>query len=308
MNAFSIPFKKNVKRFVLIWAYFVTLLLVLQLSLVLGSFLNQEIDSRWTVCASSSEHLRELIDSVPSSNSEISMETIEIEGCSGTALELTVRYQGNLITYLQNEDEFQVSLMERNVRILSKSMRNTPILGAGAAYGFGVGLTVSLGFLIYQRRKQVFIDRATSTAPLYVLGIWTAACVLGMVALVWLPFQIFLENIKVPNYLILDTEDLEFDAFAWVFFVLLAPVTEEVLFRAWLLDAWRRVVSPAIALLLSSVVFSVVHPMGVTANLIFVIPGLLLGALWLKTRSLAACIVAHSAYNAFVLFSLTLSK
>ena len=142
-------------------------------------------------------------------------------------------------------------------------------------------------------------------APFQVTVIMAAVCLTGLIALVWLPFQVFAEDIRIPNYLFVDSEKLLEGVTAWVFSVLLAPLCEEIIFRAWLLEAWRKFVGPWLALVMSAVAFSLVHPMGLVANLIFIIPGLLLGALWLKTRSLITCISTHALYNAFVLFMIT---
>lgn len=80
--------------------------------------------------------------------------------------------------------------------------------------------------------------------------------------------------------------------------ILLIPLSEEIVFRAWLLDRLSQILTPSVALLISAVAFSAVHPMGLAANLIFLIPGLVWGYLWLRYRSLLICTVAHAAYNA----------
>ena len=79
------------------------------------------------------------------------------------------------------------------------------------------------------------------------------------------------------------------------------PLVEEIIFRAWLLEAWRRLMSPWLALVITSVIFSLIHPIGLTANIIFVLPGLLWGWLWLRYRSLIVCTAAHSSYNLLAL-------
>lgn len=84
--------------------------------------------------------------------------------------------------------------------------------------------------------------------------------------------------------------------------VLAAPITEEVMFRYWLLQHMARAIGPMAALLLSSAVFSLVHfefePFIVLSRFI---AGLCLGALWLRTSSLWACVLAHGLLNAGVL-------
>ena len=80
--------------------------------------------------------------------------------------------------------------------------------------------------------------------------------------------------------------------------ILLIPLAEEIAFRSWLLDRLGQVLAPSIALLISAAAFSAVHPMGFIANLIFLLPGLVWGYLWLRYRSLFVCTLAHATYNA----------
>jgi|GEM_PF-7094877 len=80
--------------------------------------------------------------------------------------------------------------------------------------------------------------------------------------------------------------------------ILLIPLAEEIAFRSWLLDRLGQVLAPSIALLISAAAFSAVHPMGLIANLIFLLPGLVWGYLWLRYRSLFVCTLAHATYNA----------
>ena len=84
--------------------------------------------------------------------------------------------------------------------------------------------------------------------------------------------------------------------------VLAAPVIEEVIFRYWLLGRWAPLIGAVPALLLTSLVFAVIHmdfsSWALGGRLIV---GLALGALWLRTRSLLACMAVHAAWNAAVL-------
>jgi len=82
--------------------------------------------------------------------------------------------------------------------------------------------------------------------------------------------------------------------------IILIPIAEEVVFRAWFLERLAQVLKPTVALLISAIAFSAIHPIGLIENVILVIPGLLWGYFWLRYRSLVICILAHSAYNATV--------
>ena len=84
--------------------------------------------------------------------------------------------------------------------------------------------------------------------------------------------------------------------------VVFAPVAAEVIFRFWLLDRMVPAIGAVAALVLSSVVFSLIHmdlePFALGSRLI---TGLVLGLLWLRTSSLGACVLAHGLFNAAVL-------
>lgn len=80
-------------------------------------------------------------------------------------------------------------------------------------------------------------------------------------------------------------------------FVLIAPVTEELVFRGLMLPSMSPRLGSAGALVMTSVLFGVfhMHPMSV----IFAsIAGMLLGAIALRTGSVLAPIAFHAAFNA----------
>lgn len=80
----------------------------------------------------------------------------------------------------------------------------------------------------------------------------------------------------------------------WVIIVGLAPLCEEWLFRGVLYHRFARRFGPGASQLLTSAVFALLHmnPFGVFAL------GMLLQALYRRTRSLATCVLAHALNNA----------
>lgn len=81
--------------------------------------------------------------------------------------------------------------------------------------------------------------------------------------------------------------------------LVVAPVAEEMLFRGILLRAierWTR--SPYWGLVLSSVLFGLIHMSVLKTVPALIVFGLALGATYLKTRSLTAAILVHSLFNA----------
>jgi len=78
--------------------------------------------------------------------------------------------------------------------------------------------------------------------------------------------------------------------------VILAPVAEEIVFRGVLLSALERHWGSGIAVGVSSGVFALMHvsPFAIVPIFLFAI---VLGVLFLRTRSLTVCIAAHVLFN-----------
>jgi membrane protease YdiL (CAAX protease family) len=82
--------------------------------------------------------------------------------------------------------------------------------------------------------------------------------------------------------------------------VLVAPVTEELLFRGWLLQDLKEQYGERQALLFSSVLFGLVH-VEAGAVLYATLGGLVLGAIALRTKSTLSSIAMHAGVNALPL-------
>jgi membrane protease YdiL (CAAX protease family) len=87
---------------------------------------------------------------------------------------------------------------------------------------------------------------------------------------------------------------------ALIALVMVAPLTEELLFRGWLLHDLKRQYGATAALLWSSVCFGVVH-LEASAIVYATLGGLILGAVALRTRSTLASIAMHAGVNALPL-------
>lgn len=82
--------------------------------------------------------------------------------------------------------------------------------------------------------------------------------------------------------------------------VIVAPVTEELLFRGWLLPDLKEQYGKVPALVWSSVLFGLVH-VELSAILYATVGGLVLGAVALRTKSTLASIGMHAGVNALPL-------
>lgn len=79
--------------------------------------------------------------------------------------------------------------------------------------------------------------------------------------------------------------------------VVVAPIAEEVFFRGVAFGAWAREYGPRRALVMSAVLFAVIHASLSALVPIFVL-GLALAAIYWRTRNLASSITLHATFNA----------
>lgn len=77
---------------------------------------------------------------------------------------------------------------------------------------------------------------------------------------------------------------------------ILAPVMEEILMRGFLLGGLSAKYGGGIALILSALLFALLH-FNMVQTLSALICGLVLGWIYLQTGSLACCILTHAGYN-----------
>lgn len=97
----------------------------------------------------------------------------------------------------------------------------------------------------------------------------------------------------------LSTSDASSAAILGVGAVLLAPVTEELLFRGYVLPSLTKWMHPAAAVALSSCLFAAAHPPGTFVAQLML--GVVLGAACVASRgNLMAPTLGHAAYNGLV--------
>jgi len=83
---------------------------------------------------------------------------------------------------------------------------------------------------------------------------------------------------------------------------LLAPAVEEILMRGFVLGGLKDSIGGGLALLISSLLFAVLH-FNMVQTLSALVCGIVLGLLYLKTGSLPCCMLAHCGYNAISFFT-----
>jgi len=93
----------------------------------------------------------------------------------------------------------------------------------------------------------------------------------------------------------------------WALLLVLAPVMEELVFRAGLLEGLlRRGWRVGLAVALSALAFGLAHLATRSAGpaLATVLPGVLLGVVYARTRQVGPCIALHAAMNGAWLLAL----
>ncbi|RZM81884.1 CPBP family intramembrane glutamic endopeptidase [Leptolyngbya iicbica] len=170
---------------------------------------------------------------------------------------------------------------------------------------FGGG---SLWVLWQYRRRQVNLKMLVGPWPEHPdwpawLGLWMASFMfslgafqLSFVALsYWSPDWV---TTTLAESLFLDADAT---AIPWLYNLLMvlllvvaAPVLEEFLFRGFLLHRWGTRWNPPLAVLLTSVLFGVLHGNVIGLTLF----GLVLALLYLRTNSLGVAIAIHALNNA----------
>ena len=77
---------------------------------------------------------------------------------------------------------------------------------------------------------------------------------------------------------------------------IIAPVIEEILMRGFVLGLSEKSLGAIKALLVSSLLFAILH-FNMVQTLSAFVCGIILGLLYLKTKSVVCCIIAHCGYN-----------
>lgn len=131
------------------------------------------------------------------------------------------------------------------------------------AYSFVVLLLISY-ILIYDNTLQIFLSNIIKDSWIY---------------------EAFAEEMKVPIVALISIS-------------LVAPIFEEIVFRGIILDGLLIKYSPKKAIIISALIFGVIHgnfDQGVNAFLI----GIILGIIYFKTKSLLPGILIHFLNNTF---------
>ena len=126
-------------------------------------------------------------------------------------------------------------------------------------------------------------------------------CVLMFLAMIFAFGSIMLFSLLLPE--IYENEELDvlvkFDPLyigiaGFLSMVILAPFWEEIAFRGLILNRWVHKWSITRAIILSSLLFALFHPLDIIGAFIF---GLILAVQYLNTRNIVIVIIGHAFYN-----------
>lgn len=226
--------------------------------------------------------------------------------CSGDTMRISHVVHASRPAFSRYFSDLAPALQTAGLTVCSRGYRVDNSLADMISGSLGWGsAVVALGVLLwmgrrYRRDGRLPWSSTVSTSTAVVLGLAVAALAVGVeMALIQLAQAL---DFPLPD----APDPLEWQvAGSWPIIlgvVMTAPLVEEFAFRAWFLEQASKAVGALPALALSVVPFVVVHgPQTVMHGLLFVVAGLLLGLLWLRTRSLLCCVVAHGGHNAAVL-------
>lgn len=85
---------------------------------------------------------------------------------------------------------------------------------------------------------------------------------------------------------------------AVIYTVILAPICEELVFRGLIISSLEGATKKWAAVIISAALFSIVHLPSLIALSYTFLLGLVLGFVYIKTKSLIPCILLHMAFNA----------
>jgi membrane protease YdiL (CAAX protease family) len=90
--------------------------------------------------------------------------------------------------------------------------------------------------------------------------------------------------------------------------VLVAPVSEEFLFRGWIFLLLADRVRPGLLILFTATAFAAAHPSSIVSLISTGVVGVLLARLWYRSRSLMLCMLAHAVANLPVLTAVLIAR
>lgn len=296
---------RTAASFLRIYLYAVAIVACMFFIFGISAFSKINYEVQEVVCAASDDPaISTLVEGYRARHADSTFRIIDIdyEYCDGSATNLIARYRSNPISNFITQNSLRN--LNSGIEVPYSRLQMQPDRSYLSLLASLLITALATVFLVWQRRVGRYVQRpASPERPLVHIGYGLASAGL-LFASVQIVANLVNIEFTLPQWGVVNLRELSVGPVEIFIIVMLMPLIEEIVFRAWLLEAWRKVIGPGAALMLSSVMFSLIHPMGVVENLIFLLPGILLGLLWLRTRSLPACCIAHGGYNALVIWAI----
>ena len=184
-----------------------------------------------------------------------------------------------------------IAAVSGGVENLAQTMSNGPM--SALSYALSMGLTV-IGVLVYKKLRRgegkLFRLSLRGFNPMLILWGFVLILITGIV------IEPLLELFPDSFLKMIDQMGAN-GGWSVLMLVILAPVMEEVLFRGILLEAVRSKYSSGRAIVVSALMFGVIHFIPQQVVNAFVI-GLILGFIYVRTDSLWPVIIIHALNNA----------
>lgn len=159
-------------------------------------------------------------------------------------------------------------------------------------------LTVLILFLIFMGQKKKF----TLEADIRKLKVKALVLPLLLGITLYAAVSMILGMLPIPQTLLDQYSDASgylFNGSIWITILavaIVAPITEEIVFRGFILSRLRRSMPPVVAAIISSVIFGAAHGNWVWMAYAFVL-GMILCYVAIKYRSIVASMALHIAFN-----------
>lgn len=107
-------------------------------------------------------------------------------------------------------------------------------------------------------------------------------------------------SVRIPIYFLFNTSEIVKESLSFSFIIsaiLLAPIIEEIIFRGVILKGFLFKYSPKIAIVLSALMFALMHFTSLISIISALILGLFIGYVYYKTKSVGMTILLHTINN-----------
>jgi membrane protease YdiL (CAAX protease family) len=183
--------------------------------------------------------------------------------------------------------------------------------GQGTALLWATAAGNTIGALVCLLMGKVWSGRSWSEIlPFKRVNLWSllplTMAVAGLSILLSEVDNLLQHVMPMPQFLLEMMGDMVMSGFlSFILLVLVAPWTEELIFRGFVFNGFRKRYQPRNAVILSALGFSILHLNPYQLFGTFVL-GLLLGWVRLRTGSLWPCIFLHAVFNGLVFVVLVL--